>query len=516
MSVSAVLSAALQGLEVKFVQVEADLSNGLPMFHMVGYLASEVKEAGERVRTAIRNSGIVLPVKKTVINLSPGHVRKRGASFDLPIAAAILAALGLLEEERLARTLIIGELSLTGETRKVAGVLPITLAAQQYGCHTCIVPADNTGEGMLVKGIQVIGVGTLEEMYLYLSGQKSADPKEPSVRYSVMQPVEQHCMDFMDIKGQEAVKRAAEVAVAGGHNLLLIGPPGSGKSMLAKRIPTILPPLELEESMQITKIYSILGLLRQEQPLITRRPFREVHHSVTKSALIGGGTFPKPGEISLASGGVLFLDELAEYQKSVLEMLRQPLEERNVQIIRSQGTLVFPADFILVAAMNPCPCGHYPDYEKCTCTPGMLRQYLGKISQPFLDRIDICTESPRIRYEALQTERDAEDGWAEPSVQIRNRIIKARDIQRERYREDSFDVNARIEANAITKYCVLGRDEERLMKQAFETLCLTARTYHKILKVARTIADLAESEDIEAEHLREAIGYRTMDKKYWG
>ena len=318
-------------------------------------------------------------------------------------------------------------------------------------------------------------------------------------------------VDFGDIQGQEAVKRAAEVAAAGGHNLLMVGPPGSGKSMLAKRIPTILPPPTPEESIEITKIYSVLGMVDRERPLITGRPVRSVHHTVTKAALIGGGLVPVPGEISLAHEGVLFLDELAEFQKNVLEVLRQPLEEKQIRIARSHGSYVFPANFILVAAMNPCPCGNYPNLEKCTCTPGQIRHYLGRISQPFLDRMDLCIETPRIKYEALSVRKPQES-----SKEVRKRVVKTRNIQNMRYAETGITSNALLGVRELEKYCQLGDNEERLMKRAYLAMGLTARTYHKILRVARTIADMEESERIREHHLKEAISYRTIDKKYWG
>lgn len=511
MSFSTVLSAAIQGLHVEMVHVEADVSNGLPMFHMVGYLSSEVREASERVRTAIRNSGIQLPVKKIIVNLAPATVRKKGASFDLPIALAILASMGFFPEEQIRDTLVVGELGLDGSIKEVAGVLPVVMQAKEEGYRKCILPSRNVREGALVEGMEILGASHLMEACRYLSGECKSGTVSGGMQKEGWQKSGEAAEDYSDIQGQEAVKRAAEVAVAGGHNLLLIGPPGSGKSMIAKRVPTILPPPVREESIEITKIYSVLGMVDKEHPLITGRPFRSVHHTVTKAALIGGGAFPAPGEISLAHGGVLFLDELAEFQKPVLEVLRQPLEERQIRITRSQGNFVFPADFILICAMNPCPCGNYPDFNKCTCTPFQIQQYLGKISQPFLDRIDICVETPKIRYETLTGERRQES-----SAKIRDRVCKARDIQKERYKGRNIRTNSMLGVNELREFCSLGSGEERLMRQAFTSLELTARTYHKIIKTARTIADLDGGGRIREHHLKEAIAYRTMDKKYWG
>jgi len=510
MAFSSVISASLQGLFVEPVSVEADVSNGLPMFHMVGYLSSEVKEASERVRTAIRNSEIMFPVKKIVINLSPATVKKRGASFDLPIAVSILSAMGIICQEQLTDTLVIGELSLDGAVRKVTGVLPIVMTAKEWGIRRCILPMENMREGALIEGIEIIGVETLKEVCQYFDGTINCLQDERLAEFRNISKQEKS-VDYSDVYGQEVVKRAIEVAVAGGHNILFIGPPGSGKSMIAQRIPTILPLPTIEESMEITKIYSVLGMVDKDYPLITGRPFRSVHHTVTKAALIGGGQIPTPGEISLAHGGVLFLDELAEFQKPVLEVLRQPLEEHQIRITRNHGNYVFPSNFILAAAMNPCPCGNYPDLSKCNCTQGQIRQYLGKISQPFLDRIDICIETPRVCYEDLK-----QTGKQESSEAIRERVSIAREIQKERYKELGIRTNSMIPVKELDTYCSLGREEEILMEQAFNNLSLTARTYHKILRVSRTIADLDGEKHIRKNHIKEAIGYRTIDKKYWG
>ena len=506
-----VLSAYVQGLGVEFVQVEADVSNGLPTFHMVGYLSSEVKEAAERVRTSMHNTGILIPAKKIVVNLSPACVRKRGNVFDLPIAAAVLAALGVVPAERFRGILMVGELGLDGRIQPVDGVLSIVSEARKRGVTACILPKENVREGRLVEGIRILGAENLKEICEWAKGDEQADKKMNAFEADLPHVWEMKNIDYSDIQGQDGVKRATLAAVAGNHNLLYIGPPGSGKTMMAKRIPSILPSLGREESLEITKIYSAAGHIQSDDPLITVRPFREVHHTVTKAALAGGGRVPVPGEVTLANGGVLFLDELAEFPRGVLEVLRQPLEERCIHLVRNQGAYCFPADFMLVAAMNPCPCGYYPDLGKCSCTLTQIQHYLGRISQPFLDRLDICVEAPKVEYAALI---GGKKGLG--SSEMRMLVEAARERQNFRFKGKNIRTNSQMGKEEIERYCKLNRKGEILMRQAYDVLNLTARSFHKILKVARTIADLDDADGIAEEHIKEAIGYRMIDKKYWG
>ena len=490
----------MEGLQVGFIHVEADVSNGLPVFHMVGYLSSEVKEAGERVRTAIKNSGFEFPPKRIVVDLSPATMRKRGASFDLPIAVAILMSLGQISC-RMEECLMIGELSLDGRVQKVSGILPIVMSAKEEGIKRCFVPIENYSEATLVAGVEIIGVSSLREAVEIFNGAEKKVTQSERLRKEKKTKVPSY-PDFADMKGQEHVKRAAEIAVSGGHNLLMVGQPGSGKSMTAKCIAGILPPLDMEESLEITKVYSVLGLVNEEDPLVLERPFREVYHTVTKAAMIGGGIVPKPGEISLAHRGVLFLDELPEFQRSVLEVLRQPLEEREIHISRNYGKYSFPANFMMVAAMNPCPCGCFPD-KRCTCTPLQIQAYQNRISRPFLDRIDMCVEAPQIKYEHLSNDKREES-----SLEIRKRVCEVREIQKERYKGTDISTNSMLSGEEVNQYCKLGAKEKKMMEKAFSVMGLTARGYHKILKTARTIADMERKEQIQEKHLKEALGYR--------
>lgn len=507
---SSVLSAVVQGLEVTTVEVEMDVSNGLPSMQIVGSASTEVKEAGERVRTAIKNIGHQLPAKRIMGNLTPANVRKVGAAFDLPIAITILASHGVIDAKKIDGFLVMGEVGLDGKIHAVDGILPVIIQGKRKGIHKFIIPYDNVKEAAVVEGVSIYGVRNLSDVIEHFTCN-NLKPQE-IIGYDELQATfDTVSLDYADIQGQEFVKRAIQIAVAGNHNMLMIGPPGSGKSMIAQRIPTVAPKLTFQESVDISQVYSIMGMLENDNPFIYNRPFRSVHHTVTKTALVGGGNRVRPGEISLAHEGILFLDELPEFPKSVLEVLRQPLEEKKIRITRVNGTYDFPANIMLVAAMNPCPCGNYPDLNRCNCTENQINRYLGKISQPLLDRIDICMEVPKIEYKNLVSKAEAID-----SKTMKDQVIKAIKMQRERFKELDIFSNANIPQNLIEKYCALDEKCSDLMEQAYEKLDLTARTYFKIIKVARTIADMEEQESIAPHHIQEAIGYRMMDKKYWG
>ncbi|MCI8991327.1 MAG: YifB family Mg chelatase-like AAA ATPase [Eubacterium sp.] len=505
---SVVNAAVIKGIESIPVQVEADVSEGMPVFEMVGFLSAEVKEAKERVRIALKNSGFALPPKRITINLTPADIKKSGTAFDLPIAFALLCAMKVLPTDIFKQTMAAGEIGLNGNILPIRGMLPIVEMARKMGMKKCLVPDGNQKEASLISGIEIVPLCNIENSIKLLKGDQNiaAFPEKKTER---SEP-EKNTVDFSEINGQEVLKRACEIAVSGMHNLLMIGPPGAGKTMAAKRIPTILPPLNEKEQMELSKIYSVCGLLDPAGGLLNDRPCRMPHHTITPQALAGGGVSPKPGEISLAHAGVLFLDELPEFKKATLEILRQPLEDKQIRLVRMSGIFEFPSDFILVAAMNPCKCGFYPDRNKCRCSDLSIRRYLSGISQPLLDRIDICVEAPRLAYEELTKSKKNES-----SAEIRARVLAAQQIQKERYNEEEFDYNAQIPSSKIKKYCKLTPKLQEYMKRIFLRLDLSARAYYKILKVARTIADLEQSTEIKSAHLTEAVCYRSIDKKFW-
>ena len=499
---SCVTGSTVIGIDGAVVNVEADVSDGLPMFVMVGYLSSSVKEAGERVRTALKNSGYHMPPKRVTINISPANIRKDGTGFDLPIAVAILLCMGITPCINMDRLMIAGELGLDGIIKPVPGVLPMIYGGKLKGCDTCIVPYENVNEASLVKDMRVIGVKSLAQAINYIQGTEDIQPvffDENKFKNKAVYPGH---LDFADVMGQKTLKRGMEIAVSGFHNVLMRGAAGAGKSMIAKRLPTIMPSLTFSESVELTKIYSISGLTDNSNVLVTRRPFRSPHHTITTKGLIGGGMYPKPGEVSLAHKGVLFLDELPEFNKNVIEVLRQPIEDRQVSISRVNASYVFPSDFMLVAAMNPCPCGFYPN-RRCTCTEIMRKKYQAKISGPIMDRIDICIDVKAVEYENLFG-----DVQEERSEKIRERVEMARTIQAERYKAEGILFNSQLEGALVRKYISLGEKEEELVKNHFLKYGMSARGLNRILKLARTIADISGNTKIKREHIIEALFFK--------
>ncbi|MEW6502337.1 MAG: YifB family Mg chelatase-like AAA ATPase [Chloroflexota bacterium] len=496
-----IYSCSIIGLETAIVEVEVDTGQGLPAMIIVGLPDTAVQESRERVQMAIKNAGMIYPRKRITVNLAPASVKKEGPAYDLPIALAVLVATEQIPQTAFSNSLVVGELSLDGGVRHVRGILPMAATARQLGFTRIFVPEADAAEAALIPNLEVIPVRTILDLINHVRGENPISPYPP-VEISEI-PVEVQT-DFQEIKGQEHVKRALEIAAAGGHNVLMSGPPGTGKTLLARALPAILPRMTIEEALDVTRIYSIADKLPRDVPLVRSRPFRAPHHTISHAGLVGGGNTPHPGEISLAHRGVLFLDELPEFGMRVLEVLRQPLEDKIVTISRAQGSLTFPANFQLVAAMNPCPCGNYGDPVKaCTCSPSTITKYQKRISGPLLDRIDIFIEVPRVDYEKLSDKRQGE-----PSEVVRSRVEAARQIQRERFKEDGLSCNADMRPAEIRKYCILDETGTNLMRTAMQQFQLSARAYHRILKLARTIADLAASPNIQTTHLAEALQYR--------